>query len=180
MRRLVRACIHWVAPATAGATAASSAPEPASGEPAEADHEIAWLLTYLAGPMAAPLPPVDGPAAGASAARKPPGTGVCRSADPGQASRMVTHPPGASRPRYPSGSGTIPRQLRRLLPALPRPSDPALSGPAAVAPHAARPKPGPCTRTAGLRRPALPAVAAGLLGLGVRVLTHHREGNSRP
>ncbi|MDH6544048.1 hypothetical protein [Streptomyces sp. SPB4] len=129
--------------------------------------EIADLLAYFA---VALLP----------AARGPPGAGVCRSADPGQASRMVTHPPGASRPRYPSGSGTMPQQLRRLLPALPRPSDPALSGPAAVAPHAARPKPGPCTRTAGLRRPVLPAVAAGLLGLGVRVLTHHREGNPRP
>ncbi|MFJ4320397.1 hypothetical protein ACIP46_34670 [Streptomyces lavendulae] len=75
---------------------------------------------------------------------------------------------------------------------MPRPSDPAVSGPAAVAPHAARPKPGPCTRTAGLHRPALPAVAAGLhrpalpavaaglLGLGVRILIHHREGNPRP
>ncbi|MEW1635888.1 hypothetical protein AB0469_17640 [Streptomyces sp. NPDC093801] len=93
---------------------------------------------------------------------------------------MATHPPGASRPRYPSGSGTIPRQLRRFLPVLPRPADPAPAGSAAVAPHAARPKPGPGTRTAGPRRAALPAVAAGLLGLGIRALTHHREGNPHP
>ncbi|GLW04588.1 hypothetical protein Slala05_82180 [Streptomyces lavendulae subsp. lavendulae] len=49
--------MHWVAPATADATAASSTPEPASDDPAEADHEIAGLLTCPAVPLAAPLPP---------------------------------------------------------------------------------------------------------------------------